>query len=90
MNGIIHQCSHPNDDHQEALPQEQIFNAIFNYVDHIFQVIAPKKVFYMAVDGAFFSRIPLIELPLTFFFLLLLFFKYRVLNNCKVWLQEQR
>ncbi|KNE66638.1 hypothetical protein AMAG_11755 [Allomyces macrogynus ATCC 38327] len=52
MNGIIHNCSHPNDDDINfRLTDEQMFQAIFDYIDHLFNKIKPKKVFFMAVDG---------------------------------------
>ncbi|KAK7006346.1 exoribonuclease 1 [Favolaschia claudopus] len=52
FNGIIHNCSHPNDDDPHfRLSEEQIFTAIFAYVDHLFGKIKPRKLFFMAVDG---------------------------------------
>ncbi|KAF8525866.1 exonuclease II [Hysterangium stoloniferum] len=52
FNGIIHNCSHPNDeDAHFRLSEEQIFTSIFTYVDHVFGKIKPKKLFFMAVDG---------------------------------------
>ena len=44
--------SHPNDeDAHFRVTEEQIFTAIFTYVDHLFGKIKPKKLFFMAVDG---------------------------------------
>ncbi|KAJ3036230.1 5'-3' exoribonuclease 1, partial [Rhizophlyctis rosea] len=52
MNGIIHNCSHPNDnDVNFRITEDQIFLAIFNYIDHLFAKIKPKKLFFLAVDG---------------------------------------
>jgi 5'-3' exoribonuclease 1 len=52
MNGIIHPCSHPNDDNPHfRITEEQIFLAIFNYIDALFCRIKPKSLFFMAVDG---------------------------------------
>ncbi|CAJ0607051.1 unnamed protein product [Cylicocyclus nassatus] len=52
MNGIIHNCSHPNDDDFKfRISQEQIFADIFAYIDKLFNIIRPKKVFFLAVDG---------------------------------------
>ncbi|KAF9781094.1 exonuclease II [Thelephora terrestris] len=52
FNGIIHQCSHPDDgDVYSRLSEEQIFASIFSYVDHLFGKIKPKKLFFIAVDG---------------------------------------
>ncbi|KAF9427385.1 5'-3' exoribonuclease 1 [Podila epigama] len=52
MNGIIHNCSLPNDtDAHFRLSEDKIFLAIFNYIDHLFLKIRPQKVFFMAMDG---------------------------------------
>ncbi|KAH9998847.1 exonuclease II [Russula compacta] len=52
FNGIIHACSHPNDeDAHFRMSEEQIYTSIFAYVDHLFGRIKPKKLFFMAVDG---------------------------------------
>lgn len=52
MNGIIHQCSHPNDeDVHFRISEEKIFADIFHYVEVLFRIIKPRKVFFMAVDG---------------------------------------
>ncbi|KAK2459914.1 hypothetical protein APHAL10511_008114 [Amanita phalloides] len=52
FNGIIHNCSHPNDDDVHfRVSEQQIFTSIFAYVDHLFGKIKPKKLFFMAVDG---------------------------------------
>ncbi|KAH9063988.1 exonuclease II [Lactarius vividus] len=52
FNGIIHTCSHPNDeDAHFRMSEEQIYTSIFTYVDHLFGKIKPKKLFFMAVDG---------------------------------------
>ena len=49
---FIHIGSHPNDeDAHFRLSEEQIFTAIFAYVDHLFGKIKPKKLFFMAIDG---------------------------------------
>lgn len=50
MNSILHNCSHPNEGISH-LTEEQIFTAIFAYIDHLFNLIKPKAVFYMAIDG---------------------------------------
>lgn len=52
FNGIIHNCSHPNDeDAHFRMSEEQIFTSIFSYVDLLFGKIKPRKLFFMAVDG---------------------------------------
>ncbi|KAG2187846.1 hypothetical protein INT44_000596 [Umbelopsis vinacea] len=52
MNGIIHNCSHNNsDDAHFRISEEQIWLAIFNYVDHLFRKIKPRKTFFLAIDG---------------------------------------
>ncbi|GAA5930973.1 hypothetical protein JCM1841_003667 [Sporobolomyces salmonicolor] len=52
MNGIIHNCSHPNDnDATYRISEEAIFLAIFAYVSHLFSVIKPQKLFFLAIDG---------------------------------------
>lgn len=52
MNGIIHMCSHPDDDNVHfRISEEQIFKDIFHYIEVLFRMIKPQKVFFMAVDG---------------------------------------
>lgn len=52
MNGIIHNCSHPNDDDSMfRITEEQLFLSIFAYIDHLFNTIKPMKLFFLAVDG---------------------------------------
>ncbi|XP_061746644.1 5'-3' exoribonuclease 1-like [Nerophis ophidion] len=52
MNGIIHQCSHPNDeDVHFRISEEKIFADIFHYLEVLFRIIKPRQVFFMAVDG---------------------------------------
>lgn len=52
MNGIIHNCSHPDDSNASfRITEEAIFLAVFSYVTHLFSVIKPKKLFFLAVDG---------------------------------------
>lgn len=52
MNGIIHNCSHPNDeDVHLRIPEEHIFRDIFHYIDFLFRMIKPCQVFFMAIDG---------------------------------------
>ncbi|XP_015791407.2 LOW QUALITY PROTEIN: 5'-3' exoribonuclease 1-like [Tetranychus urticae] len=52
MNGIIHACSHPNDeDVHFRLPEEVMVKDIFKYIEVLFNIIKPRKIFFMAVDG---------------------------------------
>ncbi|GFG29513.1 hypothetical protein Cfor_05064, partial [Coptotermes formosanus] len=52
MNGIIHMCSHPNDfDPHFRITEEKIFKDIFHYIEVLFRMIQPQKLFFMAVDG---------------------------------------
>lgn len=52
MNGIIHVCSHPDDSNVHfRMSEEQMFRDILHYIDTIFHMIKPRKLFFMAVDG---------------------------------------
>lgn len=53
MNGILHACSHPNDDKlYSKLPEKEIIWSIFRYLDRIIsEIVKPKKLIYMAIDG---------------------------------------
>jgi len=52
MNGIIHSCSHPNDeDIHLRIPEKNIFHDIFRYIDFLLKMIKPRKAFFMAIDG---------------------------------------
>lgn len=51
MNGIIHTCSHPNDDVCFRISEEMIFKNIFHYIEVLFNMIRPQKLFFMAIDG---------------------------------------
>lgn len=52
MNGIIHICSHPDDSNVHfRLSEDQMFKSIMHYLDSLFRMIQPQKLFFMAVDG---------------------------------------
>eukprot|EP00188_Purpureofilum_apyrenoidigerum_P005351 Plantae.Rhodophyta-Purpureofilum_apyrenoidigerum.ctg6890.p1 GENE.Plantae.Rhodophyta-Purpureofilum_apyrenoidigerum.ctg6890~~Plantae.Rhodophyta-Purpureofilum_apyrenoidigerum.ctg6890.p1 ORF type:complete len:679 (+),score=115.02 Plantae.Rhodophyta-Purpureofilum_apyrenoidigerum.ctg6890:186-2222(+) len=51
MNGIIHQCTHPNDDEVVVNDLDEMFRAIFKYTDRLYRIVRPQKLLYLAVDG---------------------------------------
>lgn len=52
MNGIIHNCTHKDSDSPTfRMTEDQMFIAIFNYIEHLYGKIKPKQLFFMAVDG---------------------------------------
>ncbi|CAC5391145.1 XRN1 [Mytilus coruscus] len=52
MNGIIHTCSHPDDNNPHfRITLEKILSDICHYIEFLFRIIKPKKVFFMAIDG---------------------------------------
>mgnify|MGYP000947225481 CR=1 FL=1 len=50
MNGIIHPCAHPQSGPQPGSEQD-IFDNIFEYTDKVINIVKPKKVLYLAIDG---------------------------------------
>lgn len=54
MNGIIHACTHPNDNDAtaKALTFKEMIQGMFAYIDRIVsEIVKPKKILFMAIDG---------------------------------------
>lgn len=52
MNGIIHPCTHGNNDNELVyLDETAMFKKIFLYVDRMYKMVQPNQVLYLAVDG---------------------------------------
>jgi hypothetical protein len=52
MNGIIHNCTHGNDDDVGFMDEENMMVKILAYIDSLMRIIKPKQLLYMAIDGA--------------------------------------
>ncbi|MCJ1390364.1 5'-3' exoribonuclease 2 [Xylographa bjoerkii] len=50
MNGIVHPCSHPEDRPAPATEEEMML-AIFTYTDRVVNMVRPRKLLMIAVDG---------------------------------------
>lgn len=62
MNGIIHPCTHGNnEDEITILDETEMFKKIFGYVDRLYKIVRPRRVLYLAVDGV--SIVLVLRLP---------------------------
>ncbi|CCX04525.1 exoribonculease Dhp1 [Pyronema domesticum] len=50
MNGIVHPCSHP-EDRPAPETEEEMMMAVFEYTDRVVNMVRPRKVLMIAVDG---------------------------------------
>jgi 5'-3' exoribonuclease 2 len=50
MNGIVHPCSHP-EDRPAPKDEEEMMLEIFRYTDRVVNMVRPRKVLMIAVDG---------------------------------------
>lgn len=53
MNGLIHPCSHPTSDTDIPPPKNEaeMHENIKEYIDMLMELVRPRKVLYMAIDG---------------------------------------
>ncbi|KAG6414727.1 hypothetical protein SASPL_122101 [Salvia splendens] len=51
MNGLIHPCFHPDDDPFPPTTVDEVFRRIHDYVDNLFDIVKPRKLLFMAIDG---------------------------------------
>eukprot|EP00917_Polyrhabdina_sp_WS-2016_P032642 GHVP01069579.1.p1 GENE.GHVP01069579.1~~GHVP01069579.1.p1 ORF type:complete len:663 (+),score=127.45 GHVP01069579.1:1789-3777(+) len=50
MNGIVHNCSHPEGRKQPETTKE-IFKKVTKYLDRIMEIVRPRKVLFIGIDG---------------------------------------
>ena len=51
MNGIIHTCTHSNNDRLIANNEKEMFHRIFSYTDRLYKLVRPSGKMFLAVDG---------------------------------------
>ncbi|KAI9293078.1 putative 5-3 exonuclease [Neoconidiobolus thromboides FSU 785] len=50
LNGIVHPCCHP-EDKEAPETEEEMMIEIFKYIDRIMNMIRPRRLLYIAIDG---------------------------------------
>jgi 5'-3' exoribonuclease 2 len=51
MNGLIHPCCHDTAPRPEPESEDEMMTRIYEAVDKLVELVRPKKVLYMAIDG---------------------------------------
>lgn len=50
MNNIIHPCTHP-EDKPPPQTEDEMFEAIFEYTEKVIEMVRPRNLVYLAIDG---------------------------------------
>ncbi|KAJ3437120.1 5'-3' exoribonuclease [Anaeramoeba flamelloides] len=51
LNGMVHPAFHPDDKSETPTSVSQVFTRLFSMIDEVFNVIRPRKLLYIAIDG---------------------------------------